>query len=72
MSELIKSDYNKKYYEKNKEKWFEYKKCDVCGGQYNSSTKYNHFKTKKHIIADKDRQLKELNEKINNIRENLK
>lgn len=67
-----KNEYNKNYYEKNKEKWFVYTKCEICGGKYNASTKYNHFKTKKHIIADKDKQLKDLQTKIDNIKENLK
>jgi len=60
---LKKNEYNKSYYEKNKEKWFTNTVCIICGGKYNPSTKYNHFKTKKHIMADKDNKLKELQNK---------
>jgi len=68
--ESKKNDYGKKYYEKNKEKWFIYVDCSICGGKYNASTKYNHYKTKKHIIADKDKQLKDLQTKIDIFKEN--
>lgn len=46
-------NYNKKYYENNKDKWSVKHVCMVCEGSYSTSTKSRHFKSKKHINASK-------------------
>jgi hypothetical protein len=66
--------YQKEYYQKNKNKWSEYKMCDICGSNYCNNTKTNHLKSKKHklaiVLMDKNKQLKDLENKLNNITEN--
>ena len=44
--------YNKKYYQKNKDKILEKEQCDVCLGTYtiNGNGLQIHNKTKKHIL----------------------
>ena len=44
MTDKSELNYNKKYYRENKEKWLEYQDCQICGGKYNKSSRYNHFK----------------------------
>ena len=64
--------YHKKYYEQNKGKWNEYTDCDICGGKYSKNTRTNHFNSNKHKNAEKDKYIKDLEEKINNIKDQLK
>lgn len=66
-----KDAYNKIYYEKNKNEWYKKIICNVCGGTYCRASKSNHFKSKKHIYADKDKQINELSEKNINMKELL-
>lgn len=61
-----KNQYDKLYYENHKSEWYEKKECDICGGNYSRASKYNHFKSNKHIIAEKDKQIQQLLTKINN------
>jgi hypothetical protein len=42
-------NYNKKYFEKNKDRLNEPNKCEICGGQYQTSNKAHHMKSMKHI-----------------------
>lgn len=64
-------EYFKKYYNDNKDDWYVSIKCEICDGKYNRSTKSRHIKSKKHIIAEKDNEIKKLQNKINIIKENL-
>ncbi|QKF94197.1 hypothetical protein QKU48_gp0739 [Fadolivirus algeromassiliense] len=64
-------EYNKNYYQKNKERWNEYKVCDICGGKYSNNTRTNHFNSNKHKNAEKDNYIKNLEEKLNTIKEQL-
>lgn len=41
-------EYQKDYYNKNKERLTEIIKCE-CGGKYNIINKHQHYKTKRHI-----------------------
>lgn len=54
--------------EKKKPKRLEQKICNVCGGKYCTSTKYNHFGSEKHKrgieFIEKDKKLKELEDKF--------
>ena len=54
------TEYHKKYYETNKNKWNEKHLCEVCGAMYSYNSKYRHFKTKKHILCEKDIQIQKL------------
>ena len=67
-----KEQYNKSYYSQHKEEWYEKIECDICKGLYCRASKYNHFKSKKHIYAEKDKQLQDLTQKINDIKTTLK
>lgn len=60
-----KEQYNRSYYLKHKNDWYEQQTCDVCDGHYCRATKYNHLKSKKHIYAEKDKQIKKLLDQIN-------
>ena len=64
--------YSKNYYQNNKDKWNEYIDCEICGGKYCRNTRTNHFKSKKHELGIKEQKIKELENKINMIRENIK
>lgn len=60
----MKSAYNKEYYKNNRDQWYEYQDCEVCGSRYNKSSKYNHFKSKKHqkcLELNKKREEEDLN-----------
>lgn len=65
------NEYNKKYYQKNKDKWNKKITCDTCGGIYSRNTKYNHFHSNKHLLCEKDKKIKEMETKLNIIKENL-
>lgn len=64
-------DYHKKYYQQNKGKWNEYKNCDICDGKYSNNTRTNHLNSNKHKNAEKDKYIKDLEEKLNNIKKQL-
>ena len=63
-------NYFKKYYETNKEDWNIKQDCNICGGHYTRNTRYHHFKSKKHILAEKDKKITELQIVIDKIKEN--
>ena len=71
----VKREYNKQYYQNHKNERKELKICEVCKGTYNRNNKYYHFKSKKHLIAiqltKKDHQIKNLENKLKVIKENL-
>lgn len=50
MDKTHNNTYYKDYYQKNKEKWNEYKKCEICGGRYSNNTRTNHLNSNKHIM----------------------
>ena len=52
------SEYNKNYYQQNKEYFTTKYKCD-CGGTYNMTSRSRHNKCKKHI-----KYIESLNNKI--------
>lgn len=64
-------EYNKKYYENNKEKFKEYFsqkiKCEECGAVFTRSNLTNHKKTKKHKNASENLVIKynKLKEELN-------
>ena len=62
-----KKEYLKQYYKDHRAEWYVSQQCDVCGGKYNRSTRSRHIKSKKHVIADKDLQIKNLQNKIHTI-----
>ena len=55
-------EYNKQYYEKNKEKWeaynnkLEYYDCDLCQCSVKFAHKSKHFNSKKHKLAVEKQQ----------------
>lgn len=55
--------YSQKYYQEHKDKWYEKKTCDVCGGSFSRASHCNHIKTKKHQKALVDKQDKLSTEK---------
>lgn len=61
MQSILKTEnikqYRKEYYQNNKDKWLKEKKCNLCGVTYNASTKWKHYKTKKHKIAEMEYQI---------------
>ena len=64
---IDKKKYMKDYRIKNKEKWYEKRKCVDCGGSYTVCNHTNHLRSKKHeyaIIAKENIKLQEI---INNI-----
>lgn len=61
--------YCKEYYLKNKEEWTKKKICEVCGGSYARNTKTQHFKSRLHIIAEKEKKINDLENKIDAIKE---
>jgi hypothetical protein len=67
--------YNQQYYELHKKDRKVKHICDVCGGKYNTNSKYYHNKSNKHTTAlklkEKDAQLNELNNKLKTIKENI-
>lgn len=63
----LNNSYSKKYYIKNKDQWKLKKVCDVCGSKYSRNTQSRHFKTSKHLLAEKDLKIKEQNNIINNL-----
>lgn len=75
IQKLKKEGYNKKYYLQHKDDWYEKTQCDICNGFYCRASKSRHLKSKKHICAEKDKQiqeqLQELTQKINNIKDTL-
>lgn len=44
-------EYNKSYYNENKEKFFVKHECEVCGGSYTFYGRKTHYGTKKHLKA---------------------
>lgn len=70
MASADKQEYLKKYYKDHKAEWYVQQECDICGAKYSRSTKSRHFKSKKHIIAQQNLQIKNLQEKIDNIEKN--
>lgn len=54
---LTKADYQRKYYEKNKERLAAVRNkkfvCPVCDGRYTKTHSYAHFHTQKHLQAIK-------------------
>ncbi len=67
MNNKDKESYRKEYYNKNKDKWYEEKTCEICKCKYTNSTKYRHFKSKKHELNVLKQSVKELNQNIQNI-----
>jgi hypothetical protein len=65
-----KKKYLKEYYKKHKADWYIQQQCEICGSKYNRSTRSRHFKSKKHIIAAQNLQIKNLQEKIETIEKN--
>ena len=57
-------DHSHNYYLKNKDKWFEKKVCELCNSTYSRSTKFNHFKTKKHQINELKHKLEVIENKV--------
>jgi hypothetical protein len=57
-------EYKKAYYQKNKERINKKKVCEICGSLYNTSTKWRHFKSKKHRLIEMEKKIKELENKI--------
>lgn len=64
------NEYRKQYYEKNKEKiiqkrnenkdkYYKYVECEICKRNYQKNHKTIHNKTKNHLIASLQKQLKE-------------
>ena len=67
-------EYKRKYYEKNKEKLIEKVKCELCGGEYQKSSKSKHENTRRHnellLVKKKDEEIDKLKnelQKINDI-----
>jgi hypothetical protein len=54
-----KKEWNKTYYEKNKEWYNEKLKCEICGGEYHRSGKTKHNSLKKHINAIEKKKMEE-------------
>lgn len=46
------AEYNKKYYQKNKEKLQEKVVCQICGKTYAKWNTTHHFKSKQHIYIE--------------------
>lgn len=59
----------KKYYETHKDLWNKKKICEVCGAKYSHSTKYRHFKSKKHMLIEQQNKIKELEKQISTLKE---
>ncbi|ARF12648.1 hypothetical protein Klosneuvirus_12_5 [Klosneuvirus KNV1] len=62
-------------YQKYKSTYTTYHNCE-CGGRYTLNSKHNHLKSKKHqqyltIMNEKDKEIQELKNKLNVIKENL-
>ena len=64
------AEYYKTYYKTNKQKWNEKHKCEICGSMYSYNSKYRHFKTKKHLLCEKDNQIKILQDQLINNNKN--
>jgi hypothetical protein len=47
-------EYQRKYYDKNKNTITEKRICEECGGSYTAPNYFNHCKTKKHQKALSD------------------
>lgn len=58
-----------KYYETHKDIWNKKKICEICGAQYSHSTKYRHFKSKKHMLAEKEKRINDLEQQISILKE---
>lgn len=79
-----KVSYNKKYYEKHKEKLKEMAlkkvKCEYCNKEYSQANWNKHIKSNKHIMAEKisisdkidENKFTYYNEQINELREQIK
>jgi len=64
------------YYKLHKEKFTARVNCE-CGGHYSRNTRYNHFKSSKHvntlrILNEKNKQLDEMAKKLNTVEEKSK
>lgn len=42
-------------------------KCNICENNYTRANKTTHYKTKKHIIAEKQKKIDEQNQQLKNI-----
>ncbi|ARF11531.1 hypothetical protein Klosneuvirus_1_388 [Klosneuvirus KNV1] len=61
------NSYSKQYYIENKDQWNIKKICEICGGEYSRNTRSRHFKTSKHLLAEKDSKIKEQDKIINDL-----
>lgn len=61
---MVEADYQKKYYQKHKDKLKAYHKarvtCNICGADYMRSHSTNHKKTKKHLKAKEEQGIKNI------------
>lgn len=69
------NEVNKSYYKLHKEDWNTRKICKICGKTYTRNTRSGHMKTDKHMrareLAEKNAQIKELENKIKNLNDFL-
>ncbi len=50
-------EYNRKYYQENKAKWYEKHLC-YCGGKYMTANWAKHYKTKRHKMYRINQEMK--------------
>lgn len=62
------SEYNKEYYQKNKEKLKEKKICEICGKTYALWNASHHFKSKFHIFAEQNKKIEDLIKNIEDLK----
>lgn len=60
-------EYNRRYYQENKEKWSTYFYCD-CGAKYCYNTRSRHIKSKKHLLFLQEKKIKELEKEISSLK----
>jgi len=48
--EYNQKDYNDKFYQKHKEQLTEKYICDICNSKLSKTNRYNHLKSKKHLV----------------------
>ena len=66
-SEKILKNYNKKYYDNNKEKiikhLYEYRTCNICNRDYRLYQLSRHYKTNRHINILKQKNINNITDK---------
>lgn len=60
-------NYMKEYYKKNKAKYHEEKKCDICKKSIEKNNMTNHKRTKLHKINELEYKLKQIQNLTNSI-----